>query len=144
MAGGIAGLEPALVEEPSDLDMGRNNALLDQAGPTADVAAASAAPAPLEPWQRMTPPSAAGYIYHEGRSVMRIQRNKPVGRLTLTCYRHPGCSMLINLDRPPTDDVLKQCLFEVEPPEAGADKEGRKALAKKHMRIGKARWTARQ
>lgn len=142
LVGGVPGVE-ALAEEPGETDMDRNNSLPDQAGPLADEVAAGLVQAPLEPWQRMTPPSAAGYIYFEGRSVMRIQRNKLVGRLTLTCYRHPQCNMLINLDRAPPDEVLKQWLFEVGAPEEGASKEDRKALAKEHMRIGKARWTAR-
>lgn len=93
-------------------------------------------PPPVAPWEAATGPSAAGYVYHEGRSVMRIQRGKPKGRLTLTCYRHRKCSLLINLERPPSDEELKRWLFEMEPAPPGASAEESKALADRH-RIGK-------
>lgn len=100
-------------------------------------------PPAREPWELMSEPSASGYLYFEGRSVMRIQRGKPTGRLTLTCFRHPGCNLLINLPRAPNDLELKKWLFEVEPAPAGASMAERQALAKRHVQLARARWTAR-
>lgn len=104
----------------------------------------SEAPPPPPPWRCMEGPSSSGYVYYQGRGVMRIQRDKPPGRLTLSCYRHTRCNMLINLSRAPDDDTLKQWLFEVEPNPPGSTPEERTALARKHLGSARARWTAPQ
>lgn len=57
-----------------------------------------------QPWERCgVPPPVGGYVYAAGRSVMRLQRGKPAGRCTITCYLHRSCNLLLNLDRTPLD-----------------------------------------
>lgn len=99
---------------------------------------------PPEPWTLMEGPSTSGYVYFEGRSVMRIQRGAPVGRLTLSCYRHPKCNLLINLNRAPADEVLKQWFFEVDAPPPNATASERKELGQRHLKLARSRWTAHQ
>lgn len=62
-----------------------------------------------------TPSSIGGYVYADGRSIMRIQRGKPAGRCTVTCYRHPACNFLLNLDKTPPDEELFAWLFAMPP-----------------------------
>lgn len=97
----------------------------------------------VEPWQRLTAPSPVGGYVNDGeRSVLRIQRNKPPGRCTVTCYRHRGCHVLLNLDRTPPDAELYKWLFEVAPATTEHSREEAKALAAEHTSLAKARWSA--
>lgn len=100
------------------------------------------APAPPEPWADFSPPSASGYVYHGGRSVMRIQRGKPAGRVTVTRYKHPACSVLINADRAPPDVDLYRWLLEVPPANSDMSPAERKALTTQHKASARAQWTA--
>lgn len=104
----------------------------------------SGASSSSRPWDRLTAPSpVAGYVCDEtGRSVMRIQRDKPQGRCTITCFKHARCSLLLNMSRTPPDSDLFKWLFEVEAPPPGATKEDKKELASRHIALGKARWSA--
>ena len=95
---------------------------------------------PPEAWTLMSEVSSLGYIYHDGRSVMRIQRGKPQHSVTVNCYHHPGCRMLLSEKMCPSDSILKQWFWEVEAPAIGASAAIRKQLAESHMRMGKARW----
>lgn len=124
---------------------GANNASAGSAEqPPAEAPHEEVSAPPLPDWQRMVGPSSSGYVYLDGRAVMRIQRGRPAGRLTLSCYRHTGCSMLINIDRAPTDDELKKWFFEVEPNAPESKKEERKEMTKTHLSLARARWTSKR
>ena len=94
-------------------------------------------------WASLTGPSPLGYCNLGLRSVLRIQRHKPKGRCSVTCYRHSACTLLINMPRCPEDLELKKWLFEVPPSEPNATRPERQALAHQHMALGRARWIAR-
>ena len=96
-----------------------------------------------EPWARLDGPSASGYCYIGGRSVMRVQRDKPRGSTTVNCYMHASCKLLLSNKRCPDDITLKRWLFEVGPARPDAPKETRAALAKEHMSLGRSKWSAR-
>jgi hypothetical protein len=100
-------------------------------------------PPPLAPWQCLSAPSGAGYVYDGMRSVLRIQRGKPKNSVTVTCYRHSGCHLLLSQARCPSDETLCKWLFEVGVAPVGAPKEVGKQLAQDHMRLGKSRWSAK-
>ena len=87
----------------------------------------------------------SGRIYLRGRSVLQVQRGKPKGSVYVTCYcrGHTGCHLLIDSRRAPDDIEFKKWWFEVEEAPAGASSAQRKALAKRHMDIGRARWYAK-
>lgn len=127
-----------------DLPAGEVSGAVSTASAVADEDAAedTLQSPPLPPWEQMSEVSRSGYVNYDGRTVMRVQRGKPTGRLTLTCYRHTRCNLLLNLDRAPTDEALKRWLFEVEPNPPGASKELRQELAKQHMGLAKTRWSA--
>lgn len=95
-----------------------------------------------EPWSKLIGPSASGYVNDDRRSVMRIQRGKPLGRCTITCYKHRGCNLLLNLNRCPDDKELFQWLYEVEPVTRETPPAAAKELASRHMALGKQRWSA--
>lgn len=97
-------------------------------------------PLPQRPWEQVGEVTPSGYVYDGLRSVLRIQRGKPAGSVTVNCYRHPGCRMLLSMARCPDDLTLKQWLFEVDAPLPGATADERKALAKQHMDLGRGRW----
>lgn len=126
--------------EPSSASAPSASAADEHQSPTAD----QLPPPPPLLWQQLIGPSASGYVYLDGRAVMRIQRGKPTGRLTLSCYRHTRCSMLINLDRAPSDETLKQWLFEVEPTPPDSSKEARQTLTKRHLDLARSQWTAKR
>lgn len=133
-------------EDGDDVVGGHASASGGDAGsaPAADAEPSAPPPPPQDaPWASMEGPSASGYVYLDGRSAMRIQRGKPAGRLTLSCYRHPSCNLIINLDRAPDDDELKRWFFEVEPVPPGASKEEKLELKNRHVKSARARWTSR-
>lgn len=98
-------------------------------------------PSPIAPWDQLSPVTSSGYVYLEGRSVMRIQRGKPARSVTVNCYRHPRCTMLLQESMCPSDDELKRWLFMVEPPPLGCTTAESREFAARHMAIGKAKWT---
>lgn len=102
-----------------------------------------AAPAEVPPWQLMGEISQTGYYYYQGRSVLRVQRGKPARSVTVTCYRHPRCTMLLSESRCPSDDVLKEWAFAVG--DGGVDRTPGQAkdLAAQHMALGKGQWSAK-
>lgn len=118
-----------------------------QASASSAAASSSEAPVPaplpeaIQPWDRLTPISRLGYYYDEtGRSVMRVQRGAPARSITVNCYRHPSCRLLL-MERACTDDEgLKRWLYEVPSAPSGAPTAQRQELAKQHMALGKARW----
>lgn len=99
------------------------------------------AAASVAPWERLPPPTPLGYIYDGGRSIMRIQRGKPARSVTVNCYVHSRCTMLLQESRCPSDEELKKWLFSVGPPPPGASAAEVKDLAARHMALGKAKWT---
>lgn len=110
--------------------------------------AAEAAPAPsasstAQPWELLSDPSpVAGYVTDGKRTVMRIQRGKPLGRCTVTCYRHPSCNVLLNLNRTPDNQDLYRWLYEVEETKPDATPAEKKRLSTLHTSLAKARWSA--
>lgn len=98
---------------------------------------------PPQPWERLGEVSAYGYVYDGARSVMRVQRGKPARSVSVSCYLHPACTLLLTQALCPSDAVLKQWLFEVEAAPPGAPSAERKELARQHMALGRARWSAR-
>lgn len=140
-----AGLEdvPGVVDDVGDPSPGLASAS-SSCGPVAEEEPmVDEAPPPLPPCDRMEGPSSSGYVYFEGRSAMRIQRNRPLGRLTLSCYKHPKCTLLVNLDRAPTDEDLKRWFFEGEAAPPGSDKNICIELGRKHLQAAKDRWVKR-
>lgn len=100
-------------------------------------------PAPVELWRELGLVIGLGYVYDRTpRSVLRIQRGKPKNSVTVNCYKHPGCKLLLTEARCPADDVLKQWLYEVPPSSPGDKEEGRR-LATQHMDLGRGRWGGR-
>ena len=94
----------------------------------------------LEPWEELSDPGPFGYLYRNGRQVLRIQRGRPHNSCTVTCYRHPSCHLCLSLARCPDDDTLKRWVFEIDaPPDRASDAE-RKALTAAHKALGKSRW----
>lgn len=99
--------------------------------------------APPAPWASLVGPSpASGYVYDAGRSIARIQRGKPLKRVTITCYRHPGCSVLVNEDRAPTDQAVFEWLFSMPAADPQMPAAERKELTTKHKASARAMWTA--
>lgn len=95
------------------------------------------------PWAQLGPPSAtSGYVYFGGRSICRIQRGRPANKVTITCYRHPGCSVLVNAARAPVDVDVYKWLFEIEPATTDMSTPVRQALTARHKAIARERWTA--
>ena len=99
-------------------------------------------PPELEPWEETSDPSPLGYCYYRGRQVLRIQRGKPAHSVSISCYRHNSCTLLLGMTRCPPDHILKQWCFEVEANPPGATRAARVALAREHMALGKGRWSA--
>ena len=95
---------------------------------------------PEPPWRRTSDPSPMGYCYYEGRHVLRVQRGKPAGSVSVTCARHPRCTMLLTERLCPSNETLKEWLWEGDIPE-GTSREGMRALGEIHMKSGKSRWT---
>lgn len=114
------------------------------AASSSDVAPADPpAPAEAAPWEELSERSALGYFYFRGRSVMRVQRGKPARSVTVSCYRHSRCTMLLTESRCPDDEALKKWLFAVDAPAPGASSAEAKALALEHMALGKGQWSAK-
>ena len=106
----------------------------------------SAVPATLgrnEPWRDLAPPDAFGYVHtiSTGRGRMRIQRGKPKGRVSISCFRHTGCRLLLNEARCPPDEALFQWLFEGPDEQVGDSREVKRRLAEAHMKSAKDRWS---
>lgn len=74
--------------------------------------------------------------------MLRIQRGKPANRVTISCYRHPSCNILVNESRAPSDQDVFSWLYEVEPVAQGMSKEERQELARRHKKLARDRWTA--
>ena len=99
---------------------------------------------PLPPWSNLTPPSARGYVYQDGRCVMRIQRQGVPLRVWANCYLHPSCRVNVPAaERGPTDNDLFRWLFDVEPAPGWMDQRQREALARQHMQLARDRWGLR-
>lgn len=109
--------------------------------PAAAPAAGEGASHVDQPWLRLSDPSPLGYLYFEGRSVMRVQVGKPKGSCSINCYFHPGCKAFISEERCPPLLELKQWLFRVPAPEDSATAVQRRALAEQHMEIFKKTWS---
>lgn len=133
------------------LEEGQGDNSAQESRPGADGAANSASPTtlgaeealapPLSVWERLSvsEPSPMGYVCHEGKTILRIQRGKPRGNLSVKCYRHPGCSFLLGLARAPPDNEIVEWAFEVPPRTDGTTPAEAKAMAKQHMQLAD-RW----
>lgn len=113
-----------------------------EASADADVVAAHEVPKPPE--ELMTDPSPMGYVYEEGRSVMRVQRGKPARSVTITCYRHSKCTMLLTEARCPSDLELNRWSLAVPAAPQGCSVEESRVLAAQHMALGKGQWAGRR
>ena len=110
-------------------------------GPAAGVEALPPAPPPEDDaWEG---PSASGYLFRGGRSVLRIQRGAPINSVTVSCYKHPSCRMCLGEARCPSDDVLKAWYDEGETPSPDATAAEKRVLAQQHMKLGMDRWSAK-
>eukprot|EP00959_Pyramimonas_sp_CCMP1952_P224953 4703828-Pyramimonas_sp.AAC.2 len=98
---------------------------------------------PQEPWHLLSDQSPQGYYHLGGRQVLRVQRGRPVNSVTITCYRHRGCSICVPGHLCGTDEDIFKWLFEVEPTPDGAHASVNKPLAKQHMDSGRAKWSAK-
>jgi hypothetical protein len=111
------------------------------------AAPALLAPAPTDvgsdPWNLVSDPSPLGYCHLGIRHVLRIQRGKPKGSVSVTCYRHRACTLLLSESRAPADIEFKKWLFEVDATPQGATTADNRALALQHTALGKARWSAK-
>lgn len=115
------------------------------AAPDGTAASSSAGPSMPEPvaepqaaapdTSAPTGPTEMGYVYQEGRAVMRIQRGKPKNSLSVKCYKHPQCTFLLSLRVAPSDAELLQWCVAVLAPAPGASNEEAKALGRQHVRL---------
>lgn len=125
----------------AEVDVGDGEAPLAAASSGGVPVAAGQELEPLQPWLALGEVTKQGYIYDATpRSVMRIQRGKPKRSVTINCYYHPSCSMLLTEDRCPDDMTLKRWLYEVPPAPPGCSRDEAKRLAEEHMTAGKSRW----
>lgn len=114
----------------------------EEGADVADVEAPASEPAQL--WQALGLVTPQGYVYDSTpRSVLRIQRGKPKNSVTVNCYLHIGCKLLLTETRCPSDEVLKQWLYEVPAPKRGSSRDEVRQLAEEHMQLGKGRWGGR-
>ena len=134
--------------------IGLNTAFeVDGGGATSASSSSVAPPAPVEeevaaldqqPWERLSDVSPLGYVYDGGRSIMRVQRGKPAQSVTVNCYNHSQCKMLLTLNRCPDDMTLKRWYFSVPAPPPGASTEASRALGRQHMAEGLRQWGGRR
>lgn len=106
----------------------------------ADDTVPPAAPLPQEPRSvaeqfGVSGPSGMGYVCHDGKTVMRIQRGNPKGSLSVRCYRHTRCSFLLSLKDAPEDDELIRWCFAVRAKGPGDDAAETAKLAQEHLRL---------
>eukprot|EP00959_Pyramimonas_sp_CCMP1952_P457319 9474729-Pyramimonas_sp.AAC.1 len=99
---------------------------------------------PPQPWEQLGEPSASGFVAYKNRTIMRIQRGRPAKSVTVTCYRHTGCSLCITETRCPADQELFKWLFEGDPNNDGDSKDQRREKARIHMDSAKSRWYAKK
>lgn len=107
----------------------------------APMPAQDAAPDPID---RLSGPSASGYVYDGTRCVMRIQRGKPARSVTISCYSHARCTMLLTEARCPDDRELFRWLLAVPRAPPGCPTSESRELAAQHMALGKGQWSARK
>lgn len=129
--------------------IGLSSAEGDDAAPSGAASSGDVAPPPASdatraaaaaPWELLSEVGPSGYVYDGGRSVMRIQRGKPARSVTVNCYRHSRCTLLLTERRCPDDATLKRWLFDVPAAPPGATTAESKALAVEHMAVGKRQW----
>lgn len=114
----------------------------DPAGSGDEAPLAQDAPPPPSPWSSCVGPSqVGGYVYDGGRSILRIQRGGPAKRVTISCFRHPSCSILVNESRAPPDLEIFQSFFEVEATTPEMSGQERRGLTARHKALARARWT---
>lgn len=87
--------------------------------------------------------SGLGYVYHDGRSILRIQRNKPKGSCSVKCYRHSQCSFLTTMAAAPSDEAIIEWAFEVPAATLGGPLSEGKALGLQHVRLAD-RWKSKR
>lgn len=135
----------AVIDDGDELEAAPSaEAASSSASANADVDVVPVEEVPKPPEERMTDPSPMGYVYEGGRSVMRIQRGKPARSVTITCYRHSRCTMLLTEARCPSDLELKRWSLAVPAAPQGCPVEESRALAAQHMALGKGQWAGRR
>ena len=94
--------ETELLEKSMSVGLGEHESVGDPGQPSdlhisAPGSSTDVTPPP-EPWECLPCPAESGYVYQDGRHIMRIQRNKPcVGSTTVNCYKHPRCSIVVKI-----------------------------------------------
>ena len=96
----------------------------------------------VEPWTRFGEPGVTGYLYLDGRSILRIQRGRPKHSTTISCYHNHGRCQLTIGESKATNDEIKRWAFEVAPGSTESTAAERRELGERHMAIGRARWYA--
>lgn len=101
--------------------------------------------APLSIYERLSVSAVSpmGYVYHAGRSILRIQRNKPRGGCSVKCYQHSQCSFLTTMAAAPSDEAIIEWAFEVPQAASGAPPSEAKALGRQHVRLA-GRWKSKR
>ena len=95
------------------------------------------------PWARFTRICPiTGFVYLDGRVQCRIRHGNPKNKVSVTCYKHTGCKLIINGSRYPGDDVIYSWLFEFPEDVPGMTIAERHAARDRHIEVAKARWSA--
>ena len=124
----LIGLMDAAVEEAREED----------ASAPGEPSSSSDAP---HPGDELPDPSESGYIYFEGRSVLRVVRNQPRTWLGINCYFHRSCQVLIKLSEEPPLRDIKRWARSVGPTPLGPGTDAlNKALAAAHKAKAKELW----
>ena len=124
----------------SEANVDGAEALVDGVGPHVhEVAPSLDAPPPERlPWEDIAIPESTGYVYHEGKHIVRFQRDNPVGSMTITCYNHPGCRWLTRLRKAPSNLELVKWSFAMAACTSGMSKAEKKEMTRRHIELGKA------
>ena len=123
----LIGLMDAAVEEAREED----------ASAPGEPSSSSDAP---HPGDELPDPSESGYIYFEGRSVLRVVRGQPKSWLCINCYFHRSCQVTMKLSEEPPLRDIKRWARSVDPTPPDAGSEVNKALAAAHKAKAKELW----
>ncbi len=97
---------------------------------------------PPQPWDNLRGPFPSGFVYDDLRSILRVQRGKPKGNVSISCYKHSACSFLVTEARAPPDIEIFRWLFEEPASARDASSAERKAAARRHIALAKEKWSA--
>ena len=96
-------------------------------------------PPTVEPWDEIPIPPVSGYVYREGRHIMRIQRGKPTATsVTVNCYQHPRCSIVVPVRRVADNKMLVRWYFSMPPCPEGMSRADKAQMTIDHKEKGKS------